>query len=281
MDKVVKLHLNCTPTRTTAATKQRRGAMSLHLAGPDVQEIFITTLTETRDAANHASVVEAINTYFVPQVNSAFAHRTFHQITQNPGETVQQFVTCLGKAAKDCDFGTDTDNQIRDAVLNKCTSTYIKQKLLEEVLGLNLTRTLEVAAKCEKIETQLAPLSAKGEESESINKINERSNNLSTSTQGRFYRRDKICYRCGLMGHFSRDPQCPARGKTCRKVESVTGDSRANSNIIDKGTWKQLEGKGVKCESPAAAPDKKLYPYAFSQSLPVKGSFKYTVSVCH
>ena len=141
---------------TTAAIKQR----------PDVQEISITTLTETGDAANHATVAEALNTYFVPQVNSAFAHQTFHRITQNPGETVQQFVTCLRKAAKDCDFGTDTINEIRDTVLNKYTSTYIKQKLLEEGLGPNLTRTLEVAAKCEKIETQLAALSVKGEESE-------------------------------------------------------------------------------------------------------------------
>ena len=31
---------------TTAVTKQRRRAMLLHLAGPDVQEMF-TTLTET------------------------------------------------------------------------------------------------------------------------------------------------------------------------------------------------------------------------------------------
>ena len=154
---------------------------------------------------------------FVPQVNSAFARQTSHRITQNPGETVQQFVTRLRKAAKDCDFGTDTDNQIRDAVLNKCTSTYIKRKLLAEGQGLNLTRTLEVAAKCEKIETQLAALSVKGEESESMNKINERSNNPSTSTQGRFQGRDKICYRCGLLGHFGRDPPCPARGKTCRR----------------------------------------------------------------
>ena len=146
--------------------------MLLHLAGPDVQEIF-TTLTETGDATNYASAVEALNAYFVPRVNSAFARQTFHRITQNPGETVQQFVTRLRKAAKDCDFGTDTDNQIRDAVLNKCTSTYIKRKLLEEGQGLNLTRTLEVAAKCEKIETQLAALSVKGGRFRSINKINE------------------------------------------------------------------------------------------------------------
>ena len=63
---------------TTASTKQRRRAMLLHLAGrPDVQEIF-TTLTETGDAANYATADEALNAYFLPQVNSAFARQTFH-----------------------------------------------------------------------------------------------------------------------------------------------------------------------------------------------------------
>ena len=77
---------------TTAATKQRRRAMLLHVDGPDGQEIF-TTLTEIRDTTNYASAVEAPNAYFVPQLNSAFARQTFHRITQSPGETVQQFVT--------------------------------------------------------------------------------------------------------------------------------------------------------------------------------------------
>ena len=54
--------------------------MLLHLAGPDVQEIF-TTLTETGDATNYASAVEALNAYFVPRVNSAFARQTFHRIS--------------------------------------------------------------------------------------------------------------------------------------------------------------------------------------------------------
>ena len=201
---------------TTAATKQRRRAMLLHLAGPDLREIF-TTLPDTGEATDYTRAVEALNAYFVPQVNSAFARQTFHQITQKPGETVQQFATRLKKAAKDCDFGADTDNQIRDAVLNKCTSTYIKRKLLEEGQGLNLKRTLEVAEQCEKIETQLAALSIKGEELENINRVNERGSISHTSTQGRPQGRDKTCYRCGLTGHFGRDPQCPAKGKTCRK----------------------------------------------------------------
>ena len=180
---------------TTAATKQRRRAMLLHLAGPDLQEIF-TTLPDTGEATDYTRAVEALKAYFVPQVNSAFARQTFHQITQKPGETVQQFATRLKKAAKDCDFGADTDNQIRDAVLNKCTSTYIKRKLLEEGQGLNLKRTLEVAEQCEKIETQLAALSIKGEELENINRVNERGSISHTSTQGRPQGRDKTCYRC-------------------------------------------------------------------------------------
>ena len=39
--------------------------------------------------------------------------------------------------------------------------------------------------------------------------------------------------------------------------------------------------KGVKCESQDVTPDKKLYPYASSQQLPVKGSFKCVVMCEH
>ena len=58
-------------------------------------------------------------------------------------------------------------------------------------------------------------------------------------------------------------------------------DSGANSNIIDEGTWEQLKVKGVKCESQTVTLDKKLYPYASSQQLSVKGSFKCTVMCEH
>jgi len=57
----------------------------------------------------------------------------------------------------------------------------------------------------------------KGEESESINRVNERGNNLNINTGGKPQKKDKTCYRCGLSGHFGCDPQCPAKGETCRK----------------------------------------------------------------
>lgn len=69
---------------------------------------------------------------------------------------VQQFATRLRQAAKDCAFAGDINNQIRDAVVGKCSSAYVRRKLLEEGPNLTLDRTMEVAALCERIEEQMS-----------------------------------------------------------------------------------------------------------------------------
>ena len=50
--------------------KQRRRALLLHFAGPDVQDIF-STLPDTGNAKNYKKAVEALSTYFIPKVNTA------------------------------------------------------------------------------------------------------------------------------------------------------------------------------------------------------------------
>lgn len=141
----------------SVATKQRRRALLLHHAGTDVQDIF-STLADTGGPTDYEQAVTALNSYFVPQVNTAFARQTFYQLKQKTGQTVQQFVTCLRQAAKDCDFGADKDNQIRDAVLSRCNFEYVRRKLLEEGTDLTLTRTLEIAVQCECVELQMVAL---------------------------------------------------------------------------------------------------------------------------
>jgi predicted component of type VI protein secretion system len=124
--------------------KQQRRALLLHLAGPDVQEVF-TTLLDTGGPNDYSKAVNALNTYFIPKVNPAYARHEFRQLKQEAGETVRQFATRLKRAAQDCDYGDDTNNQIRDEIMCKCTSNYIRRKLLEEGQGLTLNRTLEIA----------------------------------------------------------------------------------------------------------------------------------------
>lgn len=138
----------------TAAVRQRRRALLLHYAGPDVQDIF-STLPNTGEAVDYNEAVAALNAYFVPPVNNAYARQSFYKLSQNPGETVQQFTTHLRQAARDCAFAADMNYPIQDAIEGKCSSTYVCRKLLEEGPNLTLDRALEVAALCERIEEQI------------------------------------------------------------------------------------------------------------------------------
>ena len=97
----------------------------VHLAGHDVQDIF-STLPDAGDAKDYKKAVEALHAYFVPKVDATYARHSFRQLSQAPGETTRQFATRLRRAAKNCDYGAETDNQIRDEILCKCTNTYMK-----------------------------------------------------------------------------------------------------------------------------------------------------------
>ena len=102
--------------------------------------------------------------YFIPKVDTTYARHCFRKLTQASGETVRQLATRLRRAARDCGYGDETDNQIRDEILCKCTSSYIKRKLSEEGQGLSLERTLEIAENCENVNSQLAALFLLGKE---------------------------------------------------------------------------------------------------------------------
>ena len=214
--------------------RQRRRALLLHSAGPDVQDIFLT-LTDTGERREYDVAVTALNNYFVPKANAALARQVFHGINPAAGETIQQFATRLKKAALDCAYGDETDNNIRDAILWKCPSSYIKRRLLEEGDELTLIRTLTLAAQCENIETQISSrqdsLTSTFRESSRSEKVNHlkwknsvgdgRKHQKSGKNVSRKETRGEgnrgACFRCGAKDHYSRDPHCPAIGKECSK----------------------------------------------------------------
>ena len=129
------------------------------------------------------------------------------------------------------DYGTDTDNQIRDEILQKCKSNYLRRKLLEEGPGLTLARTLELAQQCEKVEAQMTSLPLHSTEHDRnndhpVNRVASTANNRDQRSRNSRRPRatpqkESICYRCGHTGHYGRDPACPARGKTCSKCGGI------------------------------------------------------------
>ena len=227
----------------------------LHLAGPDVQDIFLT-LPNTGDVKDYRKAVDALNAYFAPKVDTTYARHCFRQLIQAPGETIRQFATRLRRASKDCDYGEDTDNQIRDEILCKCTSTYIKRKLLEERQGLTLARALEIAQNCEKVDAQLAAMTIeeKGENSASVNRIEGTKTGHGKRNQSRGTKtgREKTCYRCGRTGHFGRDSNCPARGQFCHRC-GLEGHFQEQCRTKQNGEARQKQTKGYRNPKGGAA----------------------------
>lgn len=148
--------------------------------------------------------------------------QSFHALSQKQGETVQQFATWLRQAARDCAFGADMDNQIRDAVVARCSYTSVHCKLLEEGHDLTLARALEVALLCERIEEQMSRKTgeeAKSAKKEHVNRISQKNNKakLSGLKNQQKSKSEQSYYTCGNTDHFGKDPKCLAFSWTCHK----------------------------------------------------------------
>lgn len=72
--------------------------------------------------SDYQKAEEALTNHFVLQVNSTFQNHLFRSMEQQENETVAQFVTRLKREVKDCNYGGQSDNQIRDQVVQKCRS---------------------------------------------------------------------------------------------------------------------------------------------------------------
>ena len=85
--------------------KQKR-VLLLYPAGEAIQEI-LEMLPETGEDC--ATAQAKLDKYFSPKKNVDYLVFQFHQAVQQPGETMNQFVTRLQKLAVTCKFGNVTN----------------------------------------------------------------------------------------------------------------------------------------------------------------------------
>ena len=90
----------------------------MYQAGEATQEIF-DMLPETGE--DYATAQEKLDACFSPKKNINYQIFQFRQAVQQPGETVDQFVTRLRKLAATCEFHS-ISKEIKSAIIQNCHS---------------------------------------------------------------------------------------------------------------------------------------------------------------
>lgn len=216
--------------------KQQRRAMLLYVAGKQVRDSF-KTLPDRGSEKEYGKAIAALNKHYVIRPNATFLRHKFRKMTQVPGETIAQFVTRLRTEVDGCDF-SDADNQIRDQVVEKCTSDRLRRKFLEKGDKLTLQEMLKISATYEAVDDQ-------AREMRDTTAVGEK--NVARVTGGH---RPRLggnpkgeCYRCGSANHYGKDPCCPARGKECRGCGGANHFERVCKSKKKKEERKQEAGR--------------------------------------
>ena len=69
---------------------------------------------------------------FRVEENIPYERHVFRQLTQQDGETADQFMVRLRNQARHCNFGTSLNDNLRDQLIEKLTDFELKRKLLEQ-----------------------------------------------------------------------------------------------------------------------------------------------------
>lgn len=197
---------------TGCENKIQKRQLLLHCAGISTQDIFFTFDPLPADFDDAKAALEK---HFKPTKNIPYNRHIFRQAKQTEGENILQFVTRLRQLAVDCDFGKNSDDFIRDQVIDKCISTQLRTKLLAQK-SLTLNMCLEIAAAKEASERQATEMSNDEKVFAFRNKPDPRSEKGEKGD--RFPQKPEVCGRCGQRGHGSRECKC-SKNITCFKCQ--------------------------------------------------------------
>ena len=109
--------------------------MLLHMTGPETREVFGTLIPENN---TYDKALDAVTSHLSVKKNVRLERNVVHQTIQKEGESVEQFATRLRKITASCEYGEQTEDQIREQVTVTCRQGNCCDKL-SKCLIPNLT----------------------------------------------------------------------------------------------------------------------------------------------
>lgn len=207
----------------------------LHYAGAKVQDVYYTLPERTEriqrgplasgyvfKADEYGEAIAKLNKFFEPKQNVSYERHVFRHVKQKKNERFDMFLMRLREQADRCNFGEHMDENLREQIIDGCSSAVLQRKILERGDAnleqiIKIAQILEVVAKQQEsygrewkgIEKNV-PAERSDAKDESVCKIESKSRKSFTPRNT-----DGVCGRCGFSGHKAADEKCPARGKTC------------------------------------------------------------------
>ena len=158
------------------ATELSKQPMSIKLAslrsimGRDCLQIFRNLSLSPEQQESVQSCLDELETYFKPQRNVVYERYVFNSCVQSQDESVVPFINRLRKLASSCNFGTLTDELIRDRLVISIKDKDLKGRLLRQK-DLSLQKAIELSKSSEVTNQQLKSLEK--EERKTVEEIDE------------------------------------------------------------------------------------------------------------
>ncbi|KAK0143736.1 hypothetical protein N1851_018062 [Merluccius polli] len=112
----------------------------MYAAGDDAEDILNVLPLTDAEKKSYKRVTEAFNAHCVSKRNIIFERACFNRRSQEPGESVESFITAVHTLAEHCEFGVLREELIRDRIV-----VGIRDARLSESLQLDAALTLEKA----------------------------------------------------------------------------------------------------------------------------------------
>lgn len=142
--------------------------------GKECMQIFMNLKLTVEERKDIEICIGALEAHFKPKRNVVYERYKFNLCSQNAEESVDDYVNRLRKLPSSCQFGTLTDELIRDRLVLGITDRSTKLRLLKED-GLNLNKAVNMCRSSEIANIQLKSMSTT-KETEEVNAVQEKGN---------------------------------------------------------------------------------------------------------
>ena len=200
-------------------------SMLLYCMGGEAEMVLTSVGVKKKEKEEYEEVMRKLDKHFQVRRNVIFERARFNRRDQLDGETAEKYITELYSLVEHCDYGTMTEEMLRDRLV-----VGIRDKMMSEKLQLDQDLTLEKAKiiirQREAIHDQAEVLQV-GEKMALDGAFTQKKPHQIASNHPE--RNRKKCIRCGKGQHPYH--ACPAKD-TC--VINVTGKVTFRINVSQK-----------------------------------------------